>query len=416
MVDGTRDERLDLRALLAAVEAAPPVRVVEVVADELARMLDATRVSLLMANFTGDAVVRMTHVTAPGIVEDGHNERTELLPLPESVYEQVLFTQELDVRQGQGGWDVLVPVTERGDAIGVLQLTVPHRPETDIVEYLESAAHALAYVLITSRRHTDLFEWAQRDRPFTLAAEIQRRLLPMAYTLEADEFTVAGWLEPAHDAGGDTFDYSLDREYLYVTVTDAMGHGLEASLLATIAVGSLRNSRRALVGPAEQARLTNAALLDATRSDQFVTGVMIRIRLADGSLDIVNAGHPLPYLCRDGAATVFDIDVELALGISDTDYTVRTIQLEPGDRILLLTDGLLERKAVNVDVTGILDRSRDRHPREVVREFAADVLRETGGNLLDDATVLCIDWFGPAAVRTATGGGSQDRATDAPTA
>lgn len=402
---------MDLRALLAAVEAAPPVRVVDVVVAELARMLDARRVSLLIANFTGDALVRMTHVTAPERIEDGHNERAESLPLPGSVYEQVLLSQEVDLHSADNGWDVLVPVSERGDAIGVLQLTLPHRPETDEIEYLKSAAQALAYVLVASRRHTDLFEWAQRDHSFTLAAEIQRRLLPQAYTLEADEFTVAGWLEPAHEAGGDTFDYSLDREYLYVTVTDAMGHGIEASLLATVAVGSLRNSRRSLATPAEQARLANDALIDASRPDQFVTGVMIRIRLADGRLDVVNAGHPLPYLHRDGAAEVVDIGIELALGIIASDYTVRTIQLEPGDRLLLLTDGLLERKAVNVDIAGILGRSRSRHPREIVREFAANVVQETKGNLLDDATVVCLDWYGPHAKRSTTGGRSRSRAT-----
>ena len=408
---GDEDERLDLRALLAAVEAAPPVQVVDVVVAELARILDASRASLLIANFTGDALVRLTHATAPERVEEGHNERAESLPLPGSAYEQVLFSQEVDVQEADNRWDVLVPVTERGDAIGVLQLTLPHRPETDEIEYLESAAHALAYVLVASRRHTDLFEWAQRDHSFTLAAEIQRRLLPQAYTLEADEFTVAGWLEPAHDAGGDTFDYSLDREYLYVTVTDAMGHGIEASLLATVAVGSLRNSRRSLATPAEQARLANEALIDASRPDQFVTGLMTRIRLADGRLDVVNAGHPLPYLHRDGAAEVFDTGIDLALGIVACDYTVRTAQLEPGDRLLLLTDGLLERKAVNVDITGILDRSRNRHPREIVREFAANVLQETKGKLLDDATVVCLDWYGPHGQRSANGGGSRSRAT-----
>jgi serine phosphatase RsbU (regulator of sigma subunit) len=408
---GEERVQIDLGALLAAVEAAPPVQVVDVMAAELARMLDATSVALLIANFTGDAVVRMTHATAADLTDDGHNERAEALPLPGSVYEQVLFSQQLDVRRGTVGWHVLVPVTERGDAIGVLELTVPHHPEPEVIEYLEGAAHALAYVVVTSRRHTDLFEWAQRDRAFTLPAEIQRRLLPQAYTLEADEFTIAGWLEPAHEAGGDTFDYSLDREYLYVTVTDAMGHGIEASLLATVAIGSLRNSRRALVTPAEQARLANEALIGSTRPDQFVTGVLMRIRLADGTLDIVDAGHPRPYLHRDGHTTMFDINVAMALGITPTDYAVHTIQLEPGDRVLVVTDGVLERKAVNVDIFGILGRNRERHPREVVREFAADVLRTTGGNLLDDATVLCLDWFGGAGRRNATGGASRDQAT-----
>lgn len=79
------------------------------------------------------------------------------------------------VREGDG-WLVLVPVTERGDAIVILELSLPREPDGETVGHLVAAAHALAYVLIASRRHTDLFEWAQRDIPFSLAAELQRRL------------------------------------------------------------------------------------------------------------------------------------------------------------------------------------------------------------------------------------------------
>ena len=124
------------------------------------------------------------------------------------------------------------------------------------------AAHALAYVLIASRRHTDLFEWAQRDIPFSIAAEIQRRLLPSAYTAEIGPLTISGWLEPAHDVGGDTFDYSIDRDHIYVSITDAMGHGVDAALLATLVVGTLRNSRRVLASTREQAVAANEALLE----------------------------------------------------------------------------------------------------------------------------------------------------------
>ena len=55
---------------------------------------------------------------------------------------------------------------------------------------------------------------------------------------------MSGWLEPANAVGGDTFDYSLDRDTLHVSITDAVGHDVHAALLATLLVGSLRNGRR----------------------------------------------------------------------------------------------------------------------------------------------------------------------------
>jgi serine phosphatase RsbU (regulator of sigma subunit) len=405
------DERVDLRGLLAAVEDGPPIDAVDALAAELGRMVGATQVSLLIANFSGSAVVRLSHVaTGPGL-RDGHNERTEALALEGSVYQRVLFTQALEVVEARGEHLVLVPVTERGDAIGILELALPRAPDARTIDYLVAAAHALSYVLIASRRHTDLFEWAQRDIPFSLAAEIQRRLLPSAYTAECGAFTIAGWLEPAHDAGGDTFDYSIDREHLYVSISDAVGHSTQAALLATIAVGSLRNSRRVLASLAQQADQVNAALLQHARDDQFVTGQLIRIRLEDGTGELVNAGHPPPRLLRDGRAAPLDIATGLPFGLEDVSSTVQTFQLQPGDRLLLLTDGYLERNAVRVDVERILTETVERHPRQIVQELARRVLGATGGKLRDDATAVCIDWLGPSGSREATGGSSRIRTT-----
>ncbi|HUS21306.1 MAG TPA: hypothetical protein VMZ66_04750, partial [Aeromicrobium sp.] len=191
-------ERFDLRRLLAAADAAPPIDVVNVLAAELAEIVGATHVSLLISNFSGSAVNRLSHVTDPDALRNGHNERVEALSLDDSAYQRVLFTQTLDVARDGDDWLVLVPVTERGDAIGILELSLPRHPDAETLDYLVAAAHALAYVLIASRRYTDLFEWAQRDTAFSVAAEIQRRLLPSSYTAEAGPFTLAGWLEPAH--------------------------------------------------------------------------------------------------------------------------------------------------------------------------------------------------------------------------
>ena len=288
---------------------------------------------------------------------------------------------------------MLAPVTERGDALGLLEVSLDDEPSSRTVESVAAAAHALAYVLIASRRHTDLFERAQRDVEFSLAAEIQRRLLPSSYTVEGGPFTLAGWLEPANDVGGDTFDYSVDREYLYLSVTDAMGHGVAASLLATLVVGSLRNTRRGAAAPAEQADAANAALLADARPDQFVTGQILRVRLADGAVDFVNAGHPTPYLLRDGSAHEVDVESpQPPLGITDGPYRTQLAQLRPGDRLVLVTDGFLERNALRLDLSELLRASVDRHPREVVRELAGQVLEATDGQLQDDATMLIVQW------------------------
>jgi serine phosphatase RsbU (regulator of sigma subunit) len=401
---------LNLGIMLGAVEEAPPLDAAEVVAAQLTDVLGAEHVALLIATLSGGPLVRLSHV-AGNAATAGHNERREGMAATTPAHEEALLSQALMVNPDGDNWTVLVPVSERGDAIGLLEVSLADKPDPETCQYLVAAAHALAYVLIAVRRHTDLFEWAQRDTPFSVSAELQRRLLPSAYTAEVGPATVAGWLEPSSTAGGDTFDYSLDREYLYFSLTDAMGHSLQAAQLATLAVGTFRNRRRVLATPAEQAQAADAELGANTTPEQFVTGLIARLCLADGTLEIVDAGHPAPYLVRSRHAEALTVSTHPPLGTELGPYRADTINLQAGDRLVMVTDGYLERRAALVDIETILAAGAERHPRQVVQELATNVLALTGGRLHDDATVLCVDYYGPEGQRHATGGASQDRST-----
>ena len=405
--------RLDVGQLLDEVEAAAPIDSVSAVAGRLAEMTGAREVHLLIADFSGRAVVRLT---SAGQVEGARGqgvEQAETLPLPGTVYDRVLRTQRADVQSADGGARMIVPVTSRGDAIGLLELVLPRFPSAQEVADIGSAAHALAFVLVDARRHTDVFEWGMRTTPFNLAAEIQRRLLPAAFTFEAGQFTVAGWLEPAATVGGDTFDYTLDRDSLQVSITDAVGHQVAASLLATLLVGGLRNGRRKGLSLSEQASYANDCLADNAPPGQFVTGQLLRVDLHTGTAVIINAGHPLPLRLRGGVVEEIPLRVELPFGVlPGKTFDVQSLPLEPGDRIVFLTDGMQERNAASLDVAAALADTADLHPREVVHALGAAVLHETGGELRDDATMICLDWHGgPPRSRNAAQGADPDRAS-----
>jgi len=396
---------IDLRALLDLVGGSSPVEAIDVMADRLAVMLGADAVYFLITDLSGRAVARFggTDANAAREREQGA-ENVPTVELPGTVYEQVLRSQEADLSpradgSGDGGNGdgarLIVPVTDRGDTIGVLELELPWYPDAESVREIADAARTLAYVVVACRRHTDLFEWAQRSMPFSLAAEIQRRLLPGAFTCEAGRFTVAGWLEPANAVGGDTFDYALDRDQLHVSITDAVGHDVHAALLATVLVGSLRNSRRSDVGLAEQAAIANDALAAHSPVGDFVTGQLVRVDLASAEMAIVNAGHPFPLRVRNGRVEEIELAIEMPFGIEPgRAFTVQRITLEPGDRIVLVTDGMLERNAEDLDVEATLARTAALHPREVVYVLGEAVLHATEQNLRDDATVVCLDWNG----------------------
>jgi serine phosphatase RsbU (regulator of sigma subunit) len=405
---------IDVGALLQKVEAAAPIDSVPAVAAALGEMVGAREVNLLIADFSGRALVRLTSAARiEGARSQGRDEQAETLPLAGTLYDRVLRSQEPDVQAIDDGARMTLPVTDRGDAIGLLELVLPRIPSAQEVADIGSAAHALAYVLVAARRYTDVFEWGQRTTPFALAAEIQRRLLPASYTCEAGQFTLAGWLEPSASVGGDTFDYTLNRDSLHVSITDAVGHQIEAALLATLFVGGLRNARRRGLDLQEQARYANDALAEHAPPGRFVTGQLVRFDLLTQRAQIVNGGHELPLRLRDGRVEEISLRAEPPFGVlPGKSFQLQPFPLEPGDRIVFLTDGMQERNAAALDVAAALADTADLHPREVVHALGAAVLHETGGELRDDATMICLDWHGgPPRSRNAAQGADPDRAS-----
>jgi serine phosphatase RsbU (regulator of sigma subunit) len=407
-----------LGSVLDAAEAASPVEAVESVSRALGQALGATSVAFLIADLSGRGLVRLARVPlaannehepplAQGERRDAE-ERATVLPFDGGPAERAVVTQEVQVlppgaagrEQGRPDdqWRLLAPVTERGEAIGLLEFVLPVEPDASATAQVAQLAHLLAFVVIANRRHTDLYEWGQRTRPLSLSAEIQHRLLPGPQTCEAGAFTLAGWLEPAAQIAGDTFDFSLARDVLHLSLTDAMGHGVPAALSATLCVGSLRNTRSEGASLLEQVEAANQALVEHSThigQEDFVTGLVARLDLRAGSMRLVNAGHVAPYLARGHDVRAVELPVDLPLGLfADSPYRSTELTLRAGDRLVLVTDGMVERNAADLSLAEAIAETRGLHAREAVRALADLVLEVSGGALADDATVLCLDWHG----------------------
>lgn len=424
------DRRAWVAELLSAAETERPVRSVAVLARILKQSFDAVEVSFLIIDLGGKAVVRLTgDPVASG-------EKPLPLALAGTVYGQVVRSQQSWIGSVEhepvdamgvltqapkqqpgphsGLTKVIVPVSDRGDAIGLLELTLPERPDRAQMKHMAEAAHALAYVVIVNRRFTDLYEWGRRTTRLSLASEMQQRLLPDSYTCEAGPFTIAGSLEPATQVGGDTFDYSLGEYGVTLSLTDAMGHDVRAAQLATVVVAALRNHRRAGLGLLDQARAANEAVVrHAVREHQavadqtaqvraalaqhgaqaMVTGQLMWMGFDSGEIAFVNAGHQSPLRLRDGRAEQLNPLVDLPFGIlPDSDYRLQSLDLRPGDRLVLLTDGMLEPSQDDAGLRRLMEMTADEHPREAVQALTRSVLTDQGHDPRDDATALCIDW------------------------
>lgn len=336
-------------------------------------------------------------------------ETAERVPLEGSSHGDALRNQAVEVEIENGEAQLFAPVTNRGEAIGVLELRLPGPPDEQMLADVALAAHALAYVIIANRRFTDLFEWGQRSVQLSLAAEIQHRLLPDAFTCEGGQFTLAAWLEPAAEVAGDSFDFSLERDTLHLSITDAMGHDVGASVLATLLVGALRNARRAGTGLSEQARLAHSALSDHAGTGRYVTGQVARIDLRTGTASIVNAGHPLPLRLRDGRVESIELVADPPFGLyRDHEYQVQQLPLRPGDRLMFVTDGVLDRNASSAKIEALMLEGANLHPRDAVQHVVLNLLEARAGLLKDDATAMCIDWHGGPPRDRATHSGANE--------
>ncbi len=257
----------------------------------------------------------------------------------------------------------------------------------------------------------DLFARVRRRQPMSLAAEIAWRLLP-PLTFGTDRLVIASVLAPVYQVGGDSFDYAVDATTARFAVFDAMGHGLAAGWLATVAIGAYRNARRRGLDLPSTVTAIDTELASEFDDGQFVTAVLAELDLDTGRLRWHLAGHHAPLLLR-GSQVVKTLDAPpgLPLGLGGATLGEPPVlgeeSLEPGDRVLLFTDGVIEARSTAGELFGV-DRLADLVAREAaggqpapetMRRVMHAILAHQAGALQDDVTIMLVEWQGGGADR-----------------
>jgi serine phosphatase RsbU (regulator of sigma subunit) len=306
----------------------------------------------------------------------------------------------VEVPAGSGGTRIWLPMLTGTDRVGVLGVTVEN-VDDDTRRLARRLTGLVAELLVTKGQYTDHFFRVRRRQPTTLAAEMQWQLLP-PLMLETHRVAVAGIVEPAYAVGGDAFDYAMNGDVLHLGIFDAMGHGLRAATMCAVLVGAYRHARRNGIGLVDKYVRMDEAVADQFGEDHFATAQFAHLDTATGLLAWVNAGHPRPLLVRD-AKVVRSLKgtTTLPVGFGGDKPQIHTEQLQPGDRVLFFTDGVVEQEAADGEELGFA-RLADHVEREsaagadaaeTVRRLAAALMKPDHG-LRDDATLLLVEWKG----------------------
>jgi len=298
-----------------------------------------------------------------------------------------------------------VPLLNGAERLGVLRVTAEMDDER-AREDMSRLASLVALIVHSKHGSSDSFARLTRSGPMNIAAEMQWHLMqPHSY---ADgRVVISASMEPAYQTSGDAFDYSTAGDVVHLAIFDAMGHDTAAGLSANLAMATCRNSRRHGAGLVEITERIEEALIEQYGQQRYVTGIQADLDTSTGVLSWVNRGHHPPILIRGNRGhTVLSSRPAHPMGTGlGLKATVCRERLEPGDRIVLYTDGITEARTAGGAEFG-LERFTDfilRHQAdglpvpETLRRLTRAVLRHHDGRLRDDATILLCEWLGPAA-------------------
>jgi hypothetical protein len=305
-----------------------------------------------------------------------------------------------------------VPLLDGAERMGVLEIVTGAPVDDDYIDECVAVSSLLAELLVTRNLYSDTIERIRRREPMRLAAEMLRAQLP-PLTFSTGHLMISGILEPCYDVGGDAFDYAVNGDIAHLALFDAAGHGsaggMRAVVLASLALASYRNARRSgmdLIG-------TYHHIDDAVREhDRYgmITAVLAELDQRTGVLQVISAGHPSGIVIRQGRVVkVLPTPTALPVTLGDRRPPVVVEEaLEPGDRLLLYTDGIVEARSVDGEQFGVdrlidfaVKAVADQLPApETARRLVHAILDYQDNRLQDDATVLLTEWIRPAPPRS----------------
>ncbi len=378
-----------------------------------------------------DDAVRPLGLTAEVLVADtAQRVLTDLRPEPgvrvdlesTTAGRAYQFGEILPGTGADGGRVLWVPVLDGTDRLGVMRVGFDGRTaevagvgeDPRLRRRLFTLAGLMGHIVATKTVYSDRLRRWRSDGTVSAASELLWQMLPPR-TFATERVVVSAVLEPHKDVAGDAFDYNVEGGVVDLAVYDAVGHDLRAGMTTALALTGVRNARRR--GETDLVAIAARAdeLITAQQGrPQFATAVLARLDTTTGVLEYLNAGHMPPLLVRGGRVVKslagphrLPLGVVVAPGAPGAPAPVAREQLEPGDRLLMYSDGITEARDEHgaffgeerlVELTEHA-AAADLSAPETLRRLALAVLEHQRGQLQDDATLLLAEWSSSGYLR-----------------
>ena len=272
--------------------------------------------------------------------------------------------------------------------------------KNDVIELAEEIDDYVAKIeSISAEKH-------RIESELDMAKRIRLSMMPSVFPPYPDrnEFEIYASVEPAREVGGDFYDFFLiDKDHLCMVMADVSGKGVPAALFMMGSKIVIKNSAMLMNSPAKILTRANESICENNEQDMFLTVWLGILELSTGKLVAANAGHEYPALMRAGEK--FEIIKSkhgfVIGGFEDAIYMDYELQLEPGDKLFLYTDGLPEATNGDNEMLGIdgmldaLNENCESHPKVIlngVKNAVDGFVKEA--EQFDDLTMMCIEYKG----------------------
>ncbi|MCR5095412.1 MAG: SpoIIE family protein phosphatase [Erysipelotrichaceae bacterium] len=279
----------------------------------------------------------------------------------------------------------------------------------DELQYLNEEMRSMQTRIVDNTEHLTQFtiEKERLNGELNMANQIQTGFLPRITSQFKDrrEFRMYASMKPAKEVGGDFYDFFfIDDDHLVLSIADVSGKGIPAALFMMITKAILKNNAHIGKTPAEILELTNDTIYANNRMEMFVTIWLGILEISSGKLIAANAGHEYPavYDKADGKFDLYNDPHGFIIGgMDEVQYKNYELKLNPGDKLFVYTDGVMEAKNDQgeqygkVRVIDTLNSVNDQGPEEIIGTVYDSLYNFMGeSEQFDDITMLCLEYLG----------------------